>query len=112
MARRPKDRLVPDAYTDAELVAHVLENLGISQRQLADLLGLSAGQVCKLVANTHKVHPSTVRLLGLIMEVPGVLTWLLEAQELLYGPGIKNEIRPYTPPTNYSGGETADWLGA
>ena len=107
MPRRKQDSLIPSGCTDSEYVAHVIEQLGITQGGLSRLLGLSEGQVCKLVGGVHKVHPTVVRVLGLICEVPGVLTWLITAQEILHGPITEGaKPKPYRPPSNK---EVAPW---
>lgn len=106
--RRKQDTLVPDEYTEPELIRHLLERLGITTPQLAQLLGVTPGCVYKWKYGRAKLHGSAVRLIGLLMEVPNVLVWLLEARELLHGP-LPKEHKPTYTRVNYSNGEIAPW---
>ena len=108
--RRKQDTLIPAHYTEADLIRHIVDQLGITIPQLAQLLGVTPSCVYKWIYHRAKMHGSAVRLIGMLMEVPGALVWLLEARELLHGP-LPEDHRPTFNQVNYSNGEIAPWPG-
>ena len=67
------------------LVLHAIDQLGVTQRDLARILGVEKTTIFRWKSGQFKVHPCAVRILGMALEVPGALTWLLNTTEVVTG---------------------------
>ena len=108
MPTNPKDDLIPKESTSVELILHVQEQLGISQHEVARLCGINHTSVWRWVNGRCEVNPMAVRLLGMALEVPGAIQWLMNVKELMYGQPKVHEEAPVSSPL-YVESERAPW---
>lgn len=79
-----------------ELVLYALDRLGLTQRALAKMIGVEKSTIYRWTKGHQKVHPCAVRIMGMALEVPGAITWLLNTTEVVTGkrPVQKKAARP------------------
>ena len=91
-----------------DLVMFAVDELGIPKAQIARMLGVNEVTFWRWSKGRRKVHPCAVRIMGMLLEVPGAFTWLNNTTEILLG---KPEVqkRAVLPDDSNDVDRTAPW---